>query len=87
MQNELGAAISMCHDVLIEGRERDRSLRDRGKERGDKEEDGNKGQFSHTGMEIIGANGAVNHQEAGGPVFRRDVASARLRSVIIVRVH
>ena len=65
MQNELGAAISMCHDILIEGRERDRSPRARREERQGKKEDGNKGQSSHKGMEIIGASGAVNHQEGG----------------------
>ena len=62
MQNELGAAISMRHDVLIEGIERDRAVRDRRKERRGKKEDGNNGQSSHKGMEISGASGAVNHK-------------------------
>ena len=67
----------MCHDVLIEGRERDRSLRARWERRQDKKEDGNKGQSSHKGMEIIGGTGTVNHQEAIGLPPWRDIASAR----------
>ena len=56
----------MCHDVLIEGRERDRAPRARWEGRQGKKEDGNKGQSSHKGMEIIGASGAVNQQETVG---------------------
>ena len=49
MQDELGFAISMRHDVLIESRERDPSLRARREGRQGKKEDGNKGQCSHKG--------------------------------------
>src|SRR6187431_357092 len=52
----------MSHNILIEGRKRDRAPRARWERRQGKKEDGNKGWSSHKGMEIIGGTDTVNTQ-------------------------